>query len=458
MVIALDKHKRPMGFVTERRARKLMERRRAVLYRTFPTVIIVKDKDARTLGELPSYRIKIDPGACYTGIAIVCNETNEAMLYMQIHHRGSFVKKALDTRRAVRRNRRGRETCYRRCKFAKPGAYASPRPDGWLPPSICSVAGNVDSWVNRLRRLINITKCSYEAVRFDTQLMESPNIDGVEYQHGTLYGYEIKEYLLEKYGHTCQYCGGASGDGVLEWEHMLPKSRGGSDSVKNACLACHTCNQDKGDKTLKEYLKELKQRSPVSKNGQLLNDARIQHISNVIEGKPAAKRLRYAAWAGAMRRYVEKRLFATFGDVECSSGGRTKYNRTELKLPKDHHYDALCVGEVPEGGFIDRTGGYVLHATAMGRGTRFRGKINGCGIITKKLGPRSKRVHGFMNGDIVRADVPSGKYAGIHVGRVMTRASGSFDIRCTTGELATTSYKWCRVLQHDNGFRFEYAK
>lgn len=87
-------------------------------------------------------------------------------------------------------------------------SYDSSREDGWLPPSIRSAADNVISWVRRLGRWINLTECSFEAVRFDTQLMEDPDIEGEEYQHGTLFGLEIKEYLMEKFGHTCQYCGG----------------------------------------------------------------------------------------------------------------------------------------------------------------------------------------------------------------------------------------------------------
>ncbi|MFR3809039.1 MAG: RRXRR domain-containing protein [Lachnospiraceae bacterium] len=87
------------------------------------------------------------------------------------------------------------------------------------------MADNVLTWVQRLSRWVNITDCSLEAVRFDTQSLENPNIKGEEYQHSTLFGYEIREYLLEKFGHTCQYCGGESGDPVLEWEHIHPKSR-----------------------------------------------------------------------------------------------------------------------------------------------------------------------------------------------------------------------------------------
>ncbi len=451
MVIALDKHKKPLGFMTERRARILMDKKRAVLYRKYPAAVIVKDRDVRELPDRPGYRIKIDPGSAHTGIAVVRIDTDEVMMYMQIHHRGQKVKKALDTRRMTRRSRRQRETRYRRCRFSKGGRFDCARKEGWLPPSVRSVGDNIINWTRKLKRYINITECSFEAVRFDQQLLADPDISGEEYQHGTLFGTEIREYLLERFGHTCQYCGGESGDAVLEWEHMVPRSRGGSSSVKNASLACRSCNRDKGNRTLPEYLEALKKNSRTS-----LNDARVKHITRILEGHTPFVGERYSAWANACRRYVERALFGIFGQVECSSGGRTKYNRTRLGLPKDHHYDALCVGTVPEGGYRDRTCGCVLHAEAMGRGSRFRGLTNSCGIIITKFKRGPKRRFGFMTGDIVRADVRSGKYAGIHTGRVMVRTTGWFDVRCTNGAKITAKYSDCRILQRSCGYKFWY--
>ena len=205
MVIALDKHKKPVGFVTEKRARQLITARRACTYKMFPFTIILKDIDVQDLKDVPSYRIKIDPGASHTGIAIVENGTNRVMYYMQIHHRGQQIVSALLKRNQARRNRRNRETWYRRCKFPKKGMKAeNTRLEGKLPPSIQSIVDNVINMVDKLCKLINITECSFEAVRFDTQLMDNHDIEGKEYQQGTLYGYEIKEYLLDKYRHTCQ--------------------------------------------------------------------------------------------------------------------------------------------------------------------------------------------------------------------------------------------------------------
>jgi 5-methylcytosine-specific restriction endonuclease McrA len=459
MVITLDKHKKPVGFCTERRARILMGKRRACLYRRFPAIIILKDVDVRDLENLHSYRIKIDPGSKYTGIAIVDNATDYVVFTMQIEHRATTIVKSLERRSNVRRNRRNRETRYRRCKwinhYTKKGSRYqadSPRPEGWLPPSVKSIGDNIIIWVKRLCKWINITECSFEAVRFDTQLMDNPDIDGVEYQHGTLYGYEIREYLLDKYKHTCQYCNDESKDDVLEWEHKLPKSRGGSDSVKNATLACRKCNQDKGNMTPAEWLEVVKKQ-----RSSKLRDARIQGIQRVIDNKIKGSN-RYCAWVSATRRYIERYLFDTFGDVECSSGGRTKYNRTRLGLPKDHHYDALCVGTVPENGYHDLTHGYCLYAKATGRGSRCRSKNYSCGIIKTKWGKLPKRRFGFQNGDIIEAIVPKGKYQGRHVGKVITRTRGDFDIQTILSTMARANYKDCRVLQYGNGYEYHYFK
>lgn len=457
MVITLDKRKKPLGTCSERRARILLTKKRACVYKYYPFTIIIKDIDVRTFEKKEEYRVKIDPGAKYTGIAVVRLSDNAMVFAQQIEHRGEQVKKNLDTRRACRRNRRNRETRYRRPKWgnkqlpkgAKP-KYDTSRPEGWLPPSVKSVADNIIIWVVRLCKLFNITQCSFEAVRFDTQLMDNPDIEGVQYQQGELFGYEIKEYLLDKFGHVCQYCGGLSGDPILEWEHIVPKSRGGSNSVKNATLSCRTCNQEKGSRTPQEWKDAIKAKTKLA-------EARRKGIDNVLTNKPAGVSNRYCAWVSASRRYVESALFAMFDTVECASGGRTKYNRERLGLPKDHHYDALCVGAVPEAGYKDLTNGYCFIAKAIGRGSRLRGQINKCGIITVKYPKGPKRRFGFQNGDIVRADVLKGKYAGTHVGRVMTRASGYFDIR-KNDALATTNYRNCIVLQHDNGFMNFYTK
>lgn len=156
-------------------------------------------------------------------------------------------------------------------------------------------------------------------------------------------------------------------------------------------MSCSSCNKDKGNRTPEEWLEQIKARLPREKGKRKeLDEERVKLIQKVIDGKPQGSALRYAAWVSSSRRYLEKALFGIFGDVECSSGGRTKYNRTELGYPKEHHYDALCVGTVPEKGYHDRTNGYYLYAKAAGRGTRLRGHLNKCGVIVTKWTDRKR--------------------------------------------------------------------
>src|SRR5438874_11609632 len=78
-----------------------------------------------------------------------------------------------------------------------------------------------------------------------------PEISGLHYQQGTLFGYQVREYLLTKWQRACAYC--EAKEIALQVEHIVPKARGGSDRVDNLTLACEPCNQRKGNKTAAEF-------------------------------------------------------------------------------------------------------------------------------------------------------------------------------------------------------------
>src|SRR5260370_8502236 len=82
--------------------------------------------------------------------------------------------------------------------------------------------------------------------------MQTPGIQGIQYQRGTLAGYETKEYVLQKWGHRCAYC---DKTGVpLEIEHIRARSRGGSSRERNLTLACVPCNRAKGKQHIGVFL------------------------------------------------------------------------------------------------------------------------------------------------------------------------------------------------------------
>lgn len=65
--------------------------------------------------------------------------------------------------------------------------------------------------------------------------------------------YFSKAGVLRRDNHTCGYCGRSGGSGVvMTHDHILPRSKGGTDSWMNAITACTKCNSKKADRTPEE--------------------------------------------------------------------------------------------------------------------------------------------------------------------------------------------------------------
>ncbi len=125
------------------------------------------------------------------------------------------------------------------------------RKKNWLAPSIEHKKDAHLKLVERIEKLLPINRTIVEIAKFDSQKMKNPEISGEEYQQGTLQGYNVKNYLLKKFDYECAYCNKT--DVPLEVEHIIPKSRGGTDRVSNLTISCHECNQEKGNQTAKEF-------------------------------------------------------------------------------------------------------------------------------------------------------------------------------------------------------------
>src|SRR5262249_52051827 len=138
---------------------------------------------------------------------------------------------------------------------------------------------------------------------------------GVLYQQGALAGYEVREYLPEKWGRKCAYCGAQNLP--LQIEHLIPKERGGSNRISNLTLAC--------------------------------------------------------------------------ADLHIAEGS-------------------------------------VLLIEAKGHGSRQMARTNKYGFPIRHL-RRQKLWFGFRTGDLVRAVIPTGKYAGVLEGRVTVRSRASFRLK-----------------------------
>jgi RRXRR protein len=199
-VAVIDQNRKPLAPTSAVRARLLLKKGKAAVFRRAPLTIILLKRVVEEV-QVPKLRLKLDPGSRKTGVAIVNQRSGEVIFAAEIEHRGEAIKQALAARRAIRRSRRSRKTRYRKARFLN-----RRRPEGWLPPSLKSRISNIETWVKRLTCCYPIAGISMELVKFDTQLLENPEISGIEYQQGELAGYEVREYLLEKWGRKCAYC------------------------------------------------------------------------------------------------------------------------------------------------------------------------------------------------------------------------------------------------------------
>jgi 5-methylcytosine-specific restriction endonuclease McrA len=424
-VFVLDKDKKPLSPCHPARARKLLKQKKAAIFRRYPFTIILFERTA-VESKVQQHRLKIDPGAKVTGLALAQND-KVIVWAAELEHRGFAIRDALTSRRQLRRGRRSRKTRYRQPRFDN-----RTRPHGWLPPSLMSRVENIDTWIKRVRKLCPISSISVESVKFDMQRMVNPEVSGVQYQQGELFGYQVREYLLEKYSRTCVYC--SVQNVPLQVEHLKPKSKGGSDRVSNLVIACEPCNLKKGNRDLREFLA-----------------GKPDLLEKIL--KQVKKPLSNAAAVNATRNCLVGRLQASGLPVETGDGALTKYNRSRQDLPKTHWLDAACVGEgTPEKLVIGVEKPLIIKAKGHGRRQMCNTDKYGFPVSHKC---RVKKYFGFQTGDMVHAVKPKGKYMGTYVGRIAVRASGSFKLKVANLKPFNCNYKHIKPIHRQDGYAYE---
>ncbi|RZN14855.1 MAG: hypothetical protein EF812_04375 [Methanosarcinales archaeon] len=298
-VFVLNMRGNPLIPTTPGKARKLLEQNRAKVVQRTPFTIQLLYATGETKQDIT---FGVDPGYSYIGYSVVSDTTE--LIAGEVELRNDITK-LLDQRASYRRTRRGR-LWHREPRFNNRG-----RDNGWFAPSIQHKLNSHINFIDRIKSILPITKTVVEIASFDQQKIQNPEISGVEYQQGELLGYEIREYLLEKWKRTCAYCGKT--DIPLEIEHIIPKSRGGSNRVSNLTIACHACNQAKDNMTAGEF----------------------GHPTIQTKAKKPLK-------SAAFMNIVKKKL-ANILDCEVTYGYITKHDRFKLGLTKSHVNDAFVI-------------------------------------------------------------------------------------------------------------------
>ncbi|GBE55725.1 CRISPR-associated endonuclease Cas9 [archaeon BMS3Bbin15] len=292
-------HGKPLMPTTPGKARILLKQGKATVIQRTPFTIQLCYLTGKYKQDI---ELGIDAG--YSTIGFSATTEKKELLSGELTLR-KRISKLLKQRRSYRRARRNR-LWHRKSRFNNRS-----KPEGWLAPSIQHKLETHLRLIEKLKKILPITKITIEVAKFDQQKMNKTEIKGVEYQQGELQGYEVREYLLEKWKHKCAYCG--KNNLPLEIEHIIPKIRGGTNRVSNLTLACHRCNQKKCDKTAAEF-----------------GYPEIQ--------KKANQTLKSTAFMNIVRKKVVNTLKCawTYGYI-------TKHDRIKLGLEKNHVNDAFVI-------------------------------------------------------------------------------------------------------------------
>ena len=428
-VIASDG--KPVMPCLPKRARLLLERKKARVIRIKPFTIQLLDRDSDSC-ELQDLSVKIDPGSKTTGMAIVRHTVEKAaeitaIWLMELKHRGAWIKKRLQQRAAYRKNRRARNTRYRAARFLN-----RTKPTGWLAPSLMHRVNSTINWVKKLMKYTPLTEITYENVKFDMQKMQNPDIQNTDYQTGTLFEKEVMEYLLEKWNHSCAYCGAK--DTPFEKEHVIPKAHGGSNRISNLVLSCISCNRKKSILPIEVFLAK----DPV----------KLAKIKSQLK-----KPLKDAAAVNATRKRLLKELILLVLPVSTGTGALTKYNRKRFDISKTHAHDAVCVGTISN---LVMTKVKHLYVSCTGRGRYARTLGDKYGFPRNYL-MKNKKVFGFATGDLVRVLWKSkglissiAKWVTV---RILVKATGYFTY-LYKGIAESVKYTKCKLVQRADGYSY----
>lgn len=194
--------------------------------------------------------------------------------------------------------------------------------EGWLAPSIQHKLDSHIRMIEKLQKILPISKIIIEVANFDIQKIKNPNIEGVDYQKGEQEGfYNLREYILHRDNHKCQNpnCKNKSENPILMIHHIVFRDMGGTNAPSNLitlCNKCHTSGNHKKGKFLYDWM---------------------------VEGKKAVEGFKDSTFMSMVRWRLVNYLNSLNLETSHTYGFETKSKRIKLKIDKTHYNDAFCI-------------------------------------------------------------------------------------------------------------------
>lgn len=404
-VYVLNCHGRPLMPCRPRKAHLLLRAGKAKVANMVPFTIQLLFGSS---GYSQTVSLGIDAGTRQIGLSAT---TERHVLFEAEVLPRSDIQELLATRGQYRRARRWRKTRYRHTRYLN-----RKKPDGWLAPSVQHKVEAHLKAVRLVHHILPVITTTIEVAQFDIQKIRNPEIEGKAYQEGPQLGFwNVREYVLFRDHHRCQWCAGKSNDRILNVHHIESRKAGGN-SPDNLITLCETCH----------------------------DSIHRTHQEHKIERKSST--FRDATQMSIIHRRTYEQIEAMFPNVHLTYGYITKETRISHHLEKSHLVDARCISRYPDG-ISDGTWYLIkcvrrnnrkLHKATMRKGRK------------RQLHTAPKYVHGFRLFDCVI-------YEGAACFIFGRRSSGYFDLRTLNGTKihASASYQKLKFVQRSSALLVE---
>lgn len=418
MVYVLNKNGQPL-MPTNRhgKVRRLLKINKAKVIKRCPFTIQLL---YNTTNCIQNITLGVDAGSKHIGLSAT---TKDKVLFEADVELRNDITKLLEARRKFRHSRRNRKTRYRKRRFNN---RVSSKHKGWLAPSIEHKIQTHFAMVEKVHKMLPITKIVVETASFDMQLLKAqmegePIPKGMDYQKGELTGWNIREYIFHRDNYTCQWCKGKSKDSILVTHHHAYWKGDHTNKPSSLITLCNTCNDSKYHKKEANRLWGWEPK-----------------ITNSYK---------HAAFMNVMRWVFYNRLKETYANVSMTYGYITKNTRIKNNLPKTHYLDARCISGNPKA----KSSGEYFYYKKVRCHNRQLYKANTLKGGIRKCNQAEYTVKGFRLFD--RVEYQNHEY--FIFGR---RASGFFDIRNLNGQKVnkgSVSFKKLKLKETNKTYLIE---
>lgn len=290
---------------SQRKTRLLLKEGKAKIIGYKPFTIQLLQATGETTQEV---HLGVDTGAKHIGVAATSD--NKVLVKGEIELRDDIHKNMM-VRHQARRDRRNRNTRYRKARFLN-----RKRKEGWLPPTVQSKLNATFMWIDRFESLLPNPILHIEVGKFDIHKMINPDVVKDGYENGQCAGYyDVRYFVFARDNYTCQVC--KKRNKILRTHHIIYKSKGGTDRADNLITVCTDCHTSENHQEGKIFYDWMKNHKKVKK----YKDATFMNI-------------------------VRKRTFSKYPDAIITYGSETSPYRKELGLDKTHYNDAISISKI----------------------------------------------------------------------------------------------------------------